>query len=105
MIIEQIKNDRRAKLQTALYSVTNSYAKRGVSFVVSAESEYVASITLQVTGKKGMVSKVFTIVYNEAAGEWQIFNEGYVYKCTVLSEMSTLIKSKIQSLNTIVSKL
>jgi len=105
MIIEQIPNDKRTKLQTALYSVTNSFARRGVSFVISAESELVATFILQVSGKRGMVQKTFVLIYNQLNEEWEIYQEGYVYKMTVLSEMSTLIKSKIQALHTIVSKL
>jgi tRNA 2-selenouridine synthase SelU len=105
MIIEQIPNDKRTKLQTALYSLTNSFARRGVSFVISAESEFVATFILQVSGRKGMVQKTFVLVFDQVNEEWNIFQEGYVYRMTILSEMSTLIKSKIQALHTIVSKL
>jgi hypothetical protein len=105
MIIEQIPNDNRLKLQLAIDKCTKSYAKRGVSFIINAESEYVGSLTLIVTGKKGSVQKPFSIIFNQASQEWEAYSEGYVYKMTSLSEIGILIRSKTQKLTTILSKI
>jgi hypothetical protein len=105
MIIEQIPNDKRLSLQLALDKYTKSYIRRGVSFVISAESEYVGNILILITGKKGTVQKNITIVYNQLTTDWEGFSEGYIFKMLSLSEIGIIIKSKVQSLTTILSKI
>jgi AAA+ ATPase superfamily predicted ATPase len=105
MIIEQIPGSDRTKLRTTLESLTRSYQRRGVSFVITTESDKVGLITLIVNGKRGIAQKNFIILFNEATSEWEAYSEGVVCKLLVLSELSTFIKSKIQNLSTLLSKI
>lgn len=105
MIIEQVKNDGRTKLRMTLEKLTNSFQKRNVAFVINAHSEFVGSITLIVTGKKGSAQKDIILVFNQKTEEWEGFSDGYCFKLLSISEISTVIKSKIQNLSTVLTKI
>ncbi len=88
----------------ALEKVTNSFVKRGISFVTTAHSEFVGEIIMIVTGKKGTVQKTIVIVYNQKDEYWEGYNDGYIFKMDSLSEISTLVKSKLQNLSALLLK-
>ncbi len=105
MIIDKIPTDERTKLLMVLYKLTSSYSKRGVSFVINAHSEYVGDITILVTGKLGTAQKSVVLVYNQLTSEWEGYSDGYVFKMLTLNELSTIIKSKINNLSTLLLKI
>ncbi len=105
MIIEAINKSGRDSLKLRLESLTRSMSKRGIAFVISVESEFVASITILVTGKLGTVQKTIVLIYNETYGEWQAFSEGVICKMYDLSEIVALLKSKINKLNSLLLKI
>ena len=105
MIVEQVDTSKQSKLFMSLQSMTGSFARRGTVFEIHAHSEYVANITIVVTGKKGTVQKDIVLAYNETNSEWVAYSECYKYTLLSLSEISTVIKSKVQGLFTIVSKI
>jgi len=104
MIIEKIGNDRRTKLQMTLEKLTSSFSKRGVAFVITAHSEYVGQIIILVTGKKGTVQKTLVVIYNQKSLYWEAYNDGYVFHMDSISEISTIIKSKINNLSALLLK-
>ncbi len=104
MIITPINTDGRTKLRMALEKVTNSFSKRGIAFVSTAHSEYVGEVIIIVTGKKGTVQKTIVIIYNPLTQYWEGFNDGYKFEMDSLSELSTIVKSKIQNLSALLLK-
>jgi hypothetical protein len=105
MIIEKINDSERTKLLLNLDKLTKSLARRNVAFVITANSKYVGAVTLLVTGKRGTAQKVFNLVYDKTAEEWQLFSDGYVYKLLSLSEISLILKNRIQKLHTVLTKI
>jgi len=105
MIIEPIQKDLKAKFQLSLEKLTQSYSKRGVSFVITAESEYVGSIIILVTGKLGTVQKTIIVIYNQKTEEWEAYSEGYCFKMLTLSDISSVIKTKITKLSNLLTKI
>ncbi len=104
MIIERVGTDGRTKLLLALNKLTSSFTKRGVSFIITAHSEFVANINLTVSGKLGSTSKTIIVVYNQASLEWEGYCDGYIFKMSSLNEISTVIKSKINRLSALLLK-
>lgn len=102
-----IENDKEGslKLRLALSKLTKSYSRRGVAFVISAHSKYVANLTMLVTGKRGTAQKSFVIIYDEVTEEWVAYSDGYSYRMLSLSEISMLVKNKIQKLHTVLTKI
>lgn len=105
MIIETVNKSERDKLRLNLEKHTSSLINRGVSFVVQAFSEHVGTVTILVTGKKGVVQKVLIVVYNESTLSWEAFSEGVIMKLDSLSEISTVAKSTINKLAVLVQKI
>ena len=104
MIIEKIQPDSKASLRLAINKVTNSFAKRGVSFIIQTESEFVGSLTIVITGKLGSATKILTIIYNNTTNEWEVYSDGYLYKLLALSELSTIVKTKVNKISTLLQR-
>lgn len=105
MLITQTNFSGQAKLFMSLVKFTNSFQRRGITFGIHAHSEYIANLTIVVTGKYGTAQKDIVIIFNESTATWEAYSEGYKYEMLLLSEISTLIKTRIQKLNTILSKI
>lgn len=105
MIIEKVDSAGRAKLQLALESYTHSFAKRNVAFVNMAHSKTVGSIRLIVTGRRGSAQKDFVVMYNKKTEQWDTYSEGVKYSIDSLTEIATIIKSKIQKLAILLGKI
>lgn len=103
MIIEKIGEDQRSKLRLSLIKLCQQ--RRGVSFVVTTESEKVGNIQLTVTGKNGSSVKNIIVTFNEATSEWEVYSDGYVYKMSVISDITTVLKQKVSKLSAILSKI
>lgn len=104
MLITPINSDGRTKLLMTLEKVTSSFNKRGIAFVSTAHSEYVGEIIMIVTGKKGTVQKTIVVVYNELSTYWEGYNDGYKFEMDSLTELSTIIKSKLNNLSALLLK-
>jgi hypothetical protein len=105
MIIERVNESGRTKFRHSLEKLTNSFARRNVAFVINTHSEFVGNIHIYVTGRRGTAQKTIVIVYNENTGDWEAFADGYKYIMITLSEISTIVKNRIQKLNTVLSKI
>jgi len=95
----------QAKLYMSIFKFVNSYQKRGIGIAIHAHTEYVANVTLTIIGKKGTVQKDIVLVYDTIEKCWSAYTEGFQYKLTGLSELSNIIKSRLASLGTIVTKI
>lgn len=104
MQIEKVDVTKRDKLRRALETNLSSYNKRGISFVIQAHSGYVGTVTILVSGKRGIAQKNLTIVFNEAIQQWEIIADGYIARIDTISEIKTIVKSKIQKLSTLLVK-
>lgn len=105
MVIETVKNDKRTQLRLSLEKYTNSYIKRNISLVTIAHSEFVASLDLTVTGKRGGATKNIILVFNELNQEWEVYCDGKKYILLSLGELSIVIKTMIQQLSTVLGKI
>ena len=103
MIVEKIQDDQRTKLRLTLLKFCQN--RRGVSYIVTAEAGKVGNIQVSVTGKLGTGTKDITVIYNEATSEWEAYCDGYVCRMLSLSEITSLIKTKVTKLSTLMSKL
>lgn len=104
MIITRVDPNLQAKLIVALEKNTRSFARRGVSISCQAQSDVVGSVTIRVSGRKGIAEKIITVVYDRKDGTWNCYCQGYQYNILTLGEISTIVKSQIQRVYTIVSK-
>ena len=105
MLITQTDFAGQSKLYMSLVKFTNSFRKRGISFGIHAHSEFIANLTIVVTGKYGTAQKDMVIIFNDTTKNWEIYSEGYKYDMLTLSEISILIKTRIAKLNTVLSKI
>lgn len=104
MIITRVDQNLQARLITALESNTRSFARRGVSISCQAQSDVVGSVTIRVSGRKGVAEKIITVVYDKTDKSWNCYCQGYCYNILSLGEISTIVKTQIQRVYTIVSK-
>lgn len=105
MITEQISGNGLSKLFLSIQKHCQSLYKRNVTFKIHVHSEFVANIELIVIGKKGTVEKNFVVIYDDFFMEWCVYSEGYKYRLTTLSEITSVLKQKISTLNSLVSKI
>lgn len=105
MLIEKVNDSDRTKLQMALEKYTNSFSKRNVAFVCTAHAGTVANVIMFVTGKRGTVQKDLVIIFDKETEDWICYSEGVSYQMGSLSDISILIKNKIQKLSTILTKI
>lgn len=105
MIITKINSSSRGKLYNNLFKYVSSFSRRGVSISVFAHSGLAANIIIRVTGLKGTAEKNIVVVFNSAANEWIAYSEGIQYNLISLSEITIIVKNRIQKLHTLTSKL
>jgi len=105
MIIENISNDKQTKLFMALEANLNSLKKRNISYIITCYSDLMATITLQVNGKKGLATKIIAVNYELLHVSWVVYSENKKYILTGLSEISTITKSIVAKLSTTLTKI
>jgi len=105
MIITKIDRSSQGKLYNNLFSYVSSFRRRGVSISIFAHSGLAANIIIRATGLKGTPEKNIVVVFNSTADEWIAYSEGTQYNLISLSEITIIIKNRIQKLHTLTSKL
>ena len=105
MIIELINESEKTKLFLLLDKLTKSFSGRNVAFVITANSAYLGTIVILVTGKRGTVQKVLNFAYNQVTGDWEVYSDSHVYKLLDISEASSIVKNKVTKLQTILTKI
>jgi len=105
MIITNIPNNERNKLFMSLEANMSSFRKRSIFYVITAHSESIACININVSGKKGNVSKELCIIYDNINMYWNVYSEGKVYSLISLSEISSIVRSIIATLSVVVNKI
>ena len=104
MLIENINKSQTLRFRNLLDSLSKSFSKRGVSFIVTASSETSGNILMQVSGHGGVASKNIYVYYNESNLEYVALCDDKRYFLSDITEISTIIKSKVQQLSTIVNR-
>lgn len=104
MLIERIKKDDRTKLIMALDKYTKSFSKRGISFVALGHTAHIGSITVLVSGKKGVVQKEVIVIYDESEDEWNAYCDGYKYNMLALSEIGMVVKNIVNKMSILLGK-
>lgn len=104
MIRKVIPKDRANKLYMAIEANLSSFRKRGISYVINAESDTIATIMVSVTGKKGTASKSMIAKYDTLNG-WQVYSSGIEYTLTGLSELSTIVRTLLAEMSIIINKI
>ena len=94
----------RDKLFNMLWSYCRSVYRKSVSYTVEAYSGMFGSITLQVVGKKATGKKKIVVYYDKELEQWIAVMDSTEYYLQSLSEITILIKTKIQQLSTVVNK-
>lgn len=105
MITEQVNKSLQSKLFLDLVKYSDSINSRSVSCIVHAHSENSASLTLIITGRRGSINKDVILFFNEISEEWQAASEGTKYSLANLSEITSILKQKVSSLSSLVSKI
>ena len=105
MIITKINQTDQSKLYKSLYAKVASYIKRGVSIDIFAHSAIAANVVLRVSGTKGTAEKNIVLFYDSGKDSWIALSEGYEYEMLGLSDITTIVKSSLQRLGTLTSKL
>jgi hypothetical protein len=104
-MLKEILQDDRDKLFLSLNRHVSGLSKRGISFVINAHSEFVGSIDITVTGKKGTVTQNIIVIYNQNTLSWEAYCEGNKYLLVALNEILVLCKNLIVSLSVLATKI
>lgn len=104
MIRKVIPKDKSNKLYLAIEANLSSFRKRSISYVINAESDDLATIILNVTGKRGTVSKSMIAKYDTLNG-WEVYSSGVKYTLASLSELSTIVRTVIAAMSTTITKI
>lgn len=99
-----IPKDLSNKLFIAIEANMSSFRKRGIAYIVYAQADDLANVTVYVTGKQGTVQKDLIIKYDTLIG-WQVYVSGIKYTLTGLSELSSVVKSVVAKLSTTITKI
>lgn len=105
MIIEKIPIGERNSFFLAMEKHLNPLQKRNVSFTINVHSRLLGEITMYLSGRRGTVVKNFVFMYNNLTEDWDIYSEGYKYSVNSLSQITTIVKNKIQKLTPLLSKI
>lgn len=105
MIIENISVDRQAKLFMALERNLSSLKRRNITYVITTYSDLIATVTLQVNGRKGMVTKIVAVNYDGLLLSWIVYIGNKKYILNTLSELATICKSMIAKISATVTKI
>lgn len=104
--MKSIKTDisKRDKLYYILDNYCRSLIKKSISYQIDVFSEFLASITLQIVGKKATIKKKIILCFDKFEKQWIAVCNATEYYLQSLSEFLIILKSKIQKLSGYVNK-
>jgi hypothetical protein len=105
MIIETIPQDRQAKLYMAVEKNMTSVKRRNVAYTVYCYSDFMAAVTLIVSGRRGSVEKAIAINFDLSIDQWIVYADGKKYTLDSLSELQAIMKSIIARQTTTVARI
>lgn len=106
MKIIKIQSDEKTKLQALLSKVISSFSGKYVAFAIQSHSGEVGTILMTVSGRRGMVQKSIVVVKsNDEEYEWYAYTNGYQFNLSTITELSSIIKSQIQTATTVLTKI
>ncbi len=105
MYSNKINKSTQAKLYNTLFGNTSSFRRKGVNIGIFAHSGIAANITIRVSGLNGTAEKNIVLVYDTQLTSWVVYCDGIEYVLDGISDITIIIKNRIQKLHTLVSKL
>jgi hypothetical protein len=105
MIIETIPQDRQAKLYMAIEKNLQSVKRRNVGYTIYCYSDFMAAVTLIVSGRRGSVEKAVAVNFDLSIDLWVVYADGKKYTLDGLSELQTIMKSIIQRQTTVITRI
>lgn len=104
MITEKATVDEQTSLYTMLDACLKAVRRRNVSYIIVAHTGGVASISLYVTGKKGMATKDVVLLLDENTNVWSAYSQGYKYTLNSIMEITNICKTIVNTLGATVLK-
>lgn len=105
MIGTTVDKSAKDKLYMSLYSYCGSLQRRGVTIIPQAHSGRFGSLDVTVVGVRGIARKTIVLSFDSKDSLWIATFDGSEYYLSYLSEITTLVRSVIARLNTVVSKI
>ena len=106
MKIVKIQSDDKTQLQALLSKVISSFSGKYVTFAIQSQSGDVGSILMTISGRRGMVQKSVVVVRSkDDEYEWYAYTNGYQFNLSKITELSSVIKSQIQTALTVLTKI
>lgn len=104
MRVKQTNIQGRDKLYTSLDAYCRTMSKRSVNYTIEPYSEYFASITIQVSGKRATAQKKIIVYYDTDEKTWIVVVAGIEYYLVSLSEITSVLKTQLSKLTGWVNK-
>jgi hypothetical protein len=95
MTIETIPQDRQAKLFMAIEKNMNSVKRRNVGYTIYCYSDFIATVTLTISGRRGSVQKAIAVNFDISVESWVVYADSKKYTLGSLSELQAIMKSII----------
>lgn len=95
----------QTNLFLAIEKQLSSLRKRNVTYIINPHTDKAAVVILMVNGKRGTVQKDFVLIKDVLLGTWTLYCQEYEYHLNSLSELSTIARSIIARLQTLMMKL
>lgn len=105
MVSSKVNVGEKQNLYNSLVGFCKTQIRRSVNILVQAHTGNLASIDVQVNGKRGIVTKTIILYYDTLYENWCAVCDGREYSLNSLNEITTIIKSKIQSIESISRKI
>lgn len=104
MRVKKTNIQGRDKLYTSLDAYCKSINKRSVNYTIEPYSEYFASITIQVTGKRATAQKKVVLYFDLDEKIWIAIVNSTEYYLVSLAEITALLKQQVSKLTGWVNK-
>jgi hypothetical protein len=102
MKVEKVDFGLQTTFYNKLFKMTQTLRKRGVSIILSIHSEDIATIKVQVSGRRGIVEK--NIVLYHEFDQWVTVCDGIRFYLDGFAQITDIIRRFINKCNVLVSK-
>ena len=104
MRVKKTNIQGRDKLYNLLDAYCRTINKRSVNYTIEPYSEYFASITVQIAGKRATAQKKVVLYFDTENKLWIAIANGIEYYLVSLAEITSILKSQIAKLTGWVNK-
>lgn len=100
---ERISKDDRVNLYMSIERYLSPFRRRNYSYTIATHSNTLATIRLTVMGRNGEGSMTI-VVSQDKDGTWTVTTMGYRYYLTTLTQLTSVSRTIIRRLLTLVNK-